>query len=207
MKNKTKYFFLLFLIFSFSRLFADSPITSTVFYTFYSDIPIVEKAHQSGTINDSIADYLLNDTVAIDVKAAIINALSWNFNGKSNAPLLMQFIIKKYNFGNGFDLNLLSAEDIFCLGYLTIMDNYFQTEKPIKILTLASNKNPKSFTIQMILALTIAQRDLNSDWCSVYKGCDNVRKDKNLTKEMKQDAVDSIFSYINTYKPYCDEKK
>ncbi|MFH0865418.1 MAG: hypothetical protein V1904_04455 [Bacteroidota bacterium] len=198
---------ILVFIISLNNLYADSPITSTTFYTFYSDVVVVEKAHQSGTVDDTIADYLLSDTVAIDVKAAIINALSWNFNGKNNASLLTSFIMKKYSYSNGFDLNVLSAEDIFCLGYLTIMDNYFQTEKPIKILTLASSKDPKSFTIQMILALAIAQHDMESDFCAVYKGCVSVKNNMNLKQDMKQNAVDAIFSYINIYKPYCNEKK
>lgn len=188
-------------------LYADSPITSTKFYSNYSDYPIVEKAHISGILTDTIADYILSDTIDIEVKAAIINALSWDAEGKNNAPLFMQYIVKKYNYQKGFDLNILPAEDIFCLGYLTIMDDYFETEKPIKILTLARDKSPKSFTIQMILALAISQEEMDSDWCRVYKICDEVRKNNGLTKDMKQDSIDAIFNYINLYKAGCHDKK
>ena len=194
------------LFFITARLLADSPITSTEFYKSYLNYPVVVKAHDAHIINDSIAAYLLNDSVAVEVKAAVINALSWDFNGKNNASLLMQYLIKKYNYGNGFDLNTLSADDIFCLGYLTIMDNYFQTEKPIKILTLAHDKKPDSFTINIILALAEAQQAMDTDFCKVYKICADVKKDKKLTKDMRQSAIDSIFEYINIYKESCKEK-
>ena len=205
MKIKFQIFILtITLIFiSIEKIFAESPITSTIFYTSYSNFPVVEKAHLSGVINDTIAEYLLNDSNAIDVKAAIINALSWSDKGKNNASLLMKHIIKKYNFGKAFDMNLLSAEDIFCLGYLTMMDNYSQTEKPVKILTLASNKKPKSFTIKIVLALSIAQTYNDPHSCDVYKICANVKEDSNLDNDMRQSAIDKIFDFINQYKQYC----
>jgi len=187
------------------KIFADSPITSTTFYTSYSELPIVQKVHSSGTIDDSIAAYLLNDSITIDVKAAIINAFSGNAAGKNNAPILMQHIIKKYKLGKGFDINLLSADDIFCLGYLDIMENISQTEKSIKILTIAINKKPKSFTIRMILALVEAQNDMNSYPCDVYKTCTDIKKNANLNNDMRQSAIDKIFDFINTFKKFCKE--
>jgi hypothetical protein len=207
MKNKlNKTALLAVMLFSMTRLFADSPITSTEFYKSYSEFTIVQKAHKSGVMSDTFANYLLNDSNAIDVKAAVINALAWNFNGKQNAPLLMQYILKKYKISNGFDLNILSADDMFCLGYLTIMDNYFETEKPLKILTLARDKNPKSYTINIVLALAEAQKAMDTDWCRVYKVCAEVNKNKNLTKDIKQSAIDIIFGYINDYKESCKDK-
>ena len=206
MKN-IKGFFLFFLLISASGyVMADSPITSTQFYTCYSEYSIVLNAQKSGVMNDSIAEYLLNDTLDIGVKAAIINALSWDAGGKDNAPLLMQYIIKKYKFGNGFDLKLLSAEDIFCLGYLTIMDDYFSTDKPIGILKIAHEKDPKSYTISMILALAEAQKAMDSDWCQVYKLCAAVEKDKDLNHDLKSTAIQQIFKYIDSYRSSCKEK-
>lgn len=185
---------------------ADSPITSTVFYDSYSEYPIVLKAQKSGVMNDTIAGFLLNDTLDIGIKAAIINALSWDIDGKQNAPLLMEYILKKYKLGKGFDIRLLSAEDIFCLGYLTIMDDYFNTDKPIGILKIAHEKSPKSYTISMILALAEAQKAMSTDFCEVYKLCKEVDKDKDLTRDLKVTAITQIFNYINNYKTYCKGK-
>jgi hypothetical protein len=195
-----------FILFGAGRLHADSPITSTAFYSAYYENAIVVKAHTDGVINDSIADDLLNDKVAIDVKAAIINALSWNIDGKQNATLLMPYIQKKYKTSGEPDIKILSADDLFCLGYLTIMDNYFQTDKPLQLLALARQKKPKSYTVNIILALVEAQKAMDTDFCRVYKICEEVRKNYSLTQDMKMDALNIIFGYIADYKEYCNGK-
>jgi hypothetical protein len=186
-------------------LFADSPITSTSFYSAYAEYDIVNKAHEVGVINESIANYLLCDTVAIDVKAAIINALSWNFDGKQNASLLMPYIQKKYKVSGDINFKKLSADDVFCLGYLTIMDNYFQPDKALKLLTIARDKKPKSYTINIILALVEAQKAMDTDFCRVFKICEEVRTNYSLTQDMKMDALNIIFGYIADYKEYCKD--
>jgi hypothetical protein len=194
-----------FLLSGAGRLFADSPITSTDFYSAYAEYAIVNKAHEAGVMNESIAAYLLSDTVAIDVKAAIINGLSWSIEGKQNATLLMPYIQKKYKTSGEPDMKTLSADDLFCLGYLTIMDNYFQTEKPLKLLSLARKKKPDSYTINIILALAEGQEAMATDFCRVYKICEEVRKNYSLTQDMKMDALNIIFGYIEDYKGYCKD--
>lgn len=205
MKTLKILFISLLLIAASNLVLADSPITSTKFYNCYSEYDVVMKAHKFGVMNDTIAEYLLNDTLDIGVKAAIINALSWDANGKDNAPLLMQYISKKYNLGKGFDMKILSAEDIFCLGYLTIMDDYTNTDKPISILKIAHEKKPNSYTINIILALAEAQEAMDSDWCEVYKLCSAVDKNKDLIRDLKSTAILQIFNYIDNYKTSCKE--
>ncbi|HNW99122.1 MAG TPA: hypothetical protein PKK00_12000 [Bacteroidales bacterium] len=198
---------LIILLATFSNLiFAGSPIISVSFYKSYSEISIVNSALSTGKINDTIANYLLNDTNSIDSKAAVINALSMRTK-KSNASLLMQYIMKKYNFKSGFDLKILTTDDVFCLGYLTITDNTEQTEKAIKILNIAAEKDPKSFTIQIILALVEAELYANTKLCEVYKVCSEVNDNKELTRDMKQSAIENIFTYMDYYKSNCHDKK
>lgn len=194
-----------FLFIGANRLLADSPITSTDFYSAYSEYAIVNKAHEVGVMDEGIANYLLNDTVAIDVKAAVINALSWNIDGKQNATLLMPYIQKKYKITGDPDMKTLSADDLFCLGYLTIMDNYFQTDKALKLLALARKKKPNSYTINIILALAEGQEAMAADFCRVYKICEEVAMNKSLTQDMKPDAISIIFDYIVDYKAYCKD--
>ncbi|MGD0710998.1 MAG: hypothetical protein ABR968_07420 [Bacteroidales bacterium] len=194
-----------FILFCTGRLFADSPITSTDFYSAYYEYAIVVKAHNDGVINDTIANYLLSDTVTIGVKAAIINALSWNFDGKQNATLLMPYIQKKYKISGEPDMKALSADDLFCLGYLTIMDNYFQTDKPLKLLALARAKKPNSYTINIILALVEGQQAMATDFCRVFRICEEVERNKSLSQDMKEDAVKIIFDYIIDYKASCKD--
>ncbi|MCC7212305.1 MAG: hypothetical protein IT451_10775 [Candidatus Brocadia sp.] len=67
--------------------YADSPITATDFYEAYKDAKMVQRAHLEGVMGVEIAEYLSSPENPVDHKAAVINALSWRFEGKSNAEL------------------------------------------------------------------------------------------------------------------------
>ncbi|MBL0106070.1 MAG: hypothetical protein IPP52_01920 [Ignavibacteria bacterium] len=62
--------------------YADSPLTSTPISNVYEDLEIVKKAKASGEMNSEFALFLHNESNPIDKKAALINALGWDFNGK-----------------------------------------------------------------------------------------------------------------------------
>ena len=74
-----------------SYLFSDSPITSTDFYRAYLDVELVENAHNSGELNMILAEALSNET-PLDIKMAIINALSWDLDGKDNAVYFKNYL-------------------------------------------------------------------------------------------------------------------
>ena len=63
---------------------ADSPITATDFYKAYMDVKMVQRAHLEGVMGLEIAEFLSSPDNPIDVKAAVINDLSWKFDGKNN---------------------------------------------------------------------------------------------------------------------------
>jgi len=88
MKNKHLLYYLFFL----SIANADSPITSTDFYKAYLHIPEVEEANKVGVLSDKIAQYLLDSENSLDKKAAVINALSWDFDRKINAYLFKRHL-------------------------------------------------------------------------------------------------------------------
>lgn len=44
---------------------------------------------------------------------------------------------------------------------------------------------------------------MNSNWCLVYGIANKVRCEKSLKMDMKKDAVDIIFKYIDLYKNNC----
>ncbi len=201
--KQRKYFLLVIMVIVSAFAKADSPITSTPIYQAYLENPYVSLALKKGVLNDTIAGYLLNDTVSIDKKAAVINALGWDFNGKNNATEFFKYIQKKYNFSKAFDLDGVSGDDVFCLGYLTIMDNYFETEKPIKILKIAKTKNPKSYTVNIILALVEAQKAMDTDWCAVWRLAASVKDNGNLVYDMDTNAVKIIFDYMELYESSC----
>ena len=121
MKNKHLLYYLFFL----SIANADSPITSTDFYKAYLHIPEVEEAHEIGVLSDKIAQFLLDSENSLDKKSAVINALSWDFDRKINAFLFKRYLKAKYQVKDDIDslVKVMNDVELFCLGYMTVMDN------------------------------------------------------------------------------------
>src|SRR3990170_773368 len=149
MKKKLVFVLILKLLFLFpATTHADSPITATKFYEAYMDVKMVERAHLEGVMGLEIAEFLTSPENPIDVKAAVINALSWRFDGKSNAELYAYYLALLYHVSiTELDTEFLSADEIFCIGYLTAMDDYFHPEKALPILEEAYKTMGNSFTV------------------------------------------------------------
>lgn len=75
---------LLLLIFI-SKVFADSPITSTEFYKKYSTEIIIKEDYNNGILIGKIKIYLANPLQQIDVKMALINRLRLKAKEKKNS--------------------------------------------------------------------------------------------------------------------------
>jgi hypothetical protein len=73
-------------------VWADSPITSTPFSEAYQDYNIVKAAKRSGVLTVEMAEYLSSPSNPVDIKAALINSLSWKFEGKKNALLYRYYL-------------------------------------------------------------------------------------------------------------------
>lgn len=172
---------------------ADSPITSTGFYVAYQDIEVVKEAGEKGIMDSSIAAYLNSKDNPIDVKAAVINALSWSADGKSNADKYCRLIYKKSL--KKVNAEALRGDQQFCIGYLMEMDDYYHTEKALKYLKMAQKKMPGSFTVSMISALTEAQDNMDDGWGYVQ----SVLQNNNLQKDMRQNAINIILNYMALY--------
>jgi len=185
--------------------FADSPITSTDFYVSYLDVGIVEKASEMTYIDEEIARYLSDPENLLDIKAAVINAIGWRFEGKDNAERYSGFI-----FGeplDELDFDTVPAHDLFCIGYLMVMDNYFEPERAIQLLGKACEAFPGSFTAAMINALVKAQAAMinGDEWGTIWALADDVVQDKNLEMDMRPEAVDIIMDYMLLFKSYIPE--
>ena len=183
---------------------ADSPITATKFYEAYMDVKMVERAHLEGVMGLEIAEFLTSPENPIDVKAAVINALSWRFDGKNNAELYAYYLALLYHVSvTELDTEFLSADEIFCIGYLTAMDDYFHPEKALPILEEAHKVMKESFTVSIILAIAKAQRAFDSDWCEVWKLTEVVLQNKELNQDLRPEAIKMIVDYMILYKEYC----
>ena len=184
---------------------ADSPITATGFYEAYMDVKMVKRAHLEGVMGLEIAEFLTSPENPIDVKAAVINALSWRFDGKNNVELYACYLALLYHVSLiEIDTAFLSADEIFCMGYLMVMDDYFHPEKALPLLEEAHNMEKDSFAVSIILALAKAQRAFDSDWCEVWKLTEEVLKNKELKQDLRHEATKMIVDYMILYKEYCE---
>jgi len=186
---------------------ADSPVTTTQFYTAYLDIDIVEKASELLYIDEETTKYLSNSENPLDIKAAVINAIGWEIEGKDNAARYAEFIFGKPL--DNLDLDAVPAHDLFCIGYLMVMDNYFEPERAIPVLEKACEAFPASFTAAMITALAKAQAAaMNADeWGKAWTLVEDAIQNENLEMDMRQEAVDIILDYMALYKDYARQQQ
>jgi len=192
------------LLISVQAVLADSPLTSIYFSANYPEYPIIEKTGYDRTFNDEVAAFLLDKTKPIDAKAALINALGWNYDQTKNAELFRERLAKKYAATTStLKLSSLNADELMCLGYLMAMDNYFAVDDAINILEMAKSKKPTSFTISIILAMTRAQKAMETDFCKVWTLTTDVLNDKSLKRDMKRNSIQNTIDHMILYKSYC----
>ncbi|MCB0315195.1 MAG: hypothetical protein KDH84_18375, partial [Calditrichaeota bacterium] len=104
----------------------DSPITSTDFFRAYQDVEIVQQARSQRLLDAGMASFLSDSTQRIDVKAALINALSWEAMGQNNTVFYTRFLKERYQVSVDDQLlERLSPHELMCLGYITVMEDYF----------------------------------------------------------------------------------
>ncbi|HMQ67430.1 MAG TPA: hypothetical protein PKA90_09190 [Ignavibacteria bacterium] len=189
------------IFFSANFLFADSPLTSTPFHEKYTDVDIVLEAEQSGTINRKIADYLHDVNNPVDIKAAVINALGWDINGKNNAREYTMIIYNSYVISD--DMISASTDEAFVLGYLHAMDNYQDPDYALQYLKVAQQSNSKSYTVNLIYRLVKAQKAMDTDFCKAWNQVNKVYLDDDLNIDMREEARKVIYDYMINYKGYC----
>lgn len=213
--------------------YADSPITSTPFYLAFNEIPEINRAREYGKLDFELATFLANDNKRIDQKLALVNALGWRVNGKNNRELFEIFLKNKYS-TSYIDYNKISNDEHLIIGYLAILDNYFDLTEPLQILNQALKRNPKSYSYNIIYGLALSQIsldfgirgvkedekflltkeylknlvDINSpNWCNIYLINAKIENNKTLKQDFRQTAKKFIFDYINNYRDKCSDEK
>lgn len=178
---------------------ADSPLTSTEFWKAYRNVPEVALAHDIERLNTRLANYLLSKA-PIDRKAAVVNALAWNFHGRENAVLFRDVLSQKYKMAPAAVEARLTPEECFCLAYLTALDDYFHPQRASKLAARARKGLPRSFTVAMVGALIRAQmemRRLEKVWPMVQPVLD----DRHLVQDMRPAGRAIIVDYLRLYRP------
>jgi len=191
-----------FLVMIFPQIiFADSPLTSTPFHEKYTDVETVNRALHTGLMNEEFAEYLHDSSNPLEIKAALINALGWNFDGKNNAAIYNEIIygraLSESNVSN------VKTGDLFVLGYLMAMDDYQNVNNAYIFLREARRKDKESYTIAIIYGLVKAQKVMDTDFCRSWKYADKVFTNEDLEFDMRKEAVKVIYDYMVIYKDYC----
>lgn len=189
---------------------ADSPLTSTEFTAPYADFDIVQKAaaDKAHVLTNEQAGFLASANTPAGARAALVNALSWNTNGQNNAALFINYLQNKDVSVQATQsvediLVKADAEVIALYAYLLAMDNYMEVDEADYWADVAVQKKPQSLTVNMISALIQAQMALDDDWCKVYQTVDDVRNNMDLNRDLKEQAISSIFDYIEAYQTSC----
>lgn len=198
--KKIKLILLLSIIFfSISQLRSDSPLTSTPICDAYTDLGIVADAQSKSKMTKKFAKFLHSSKNDIDEKAAVINAIGWTFEGEKNAELY-----SKYTFGkklDELDLSALNGDDLFCIGYLQALDDYFHPEKSLPYFEGALRANNTSLTVCLIHTLAKAQSIMDDgDWCKIWEMTYQVLNDKSLWRDLREAAIKIIKDYMILYK-------
>lgn len=206
---KTKLIILLAIIWGGSyQLRADSPLTSTYISNSYEDVPIVLLASQAeGKLTEELMDYLVNPENPIDIRVALINALSWGHEGIENAAIFLAYLEGMEMFTGYDDFSSKATWDLLiCMAYLDALDDYFNVSSAMSLAKRARAKNRNSYTVSIICALIEAQIAMHrgiDNWCKAYKLTNRVRNNLSLTQDMREGAVNNIFEYMDIYEPYC----
>lgn len=205
--TRTKFLMLLIsVVLSFQTLHADSPVTSCYFAESYMDKKMVRQGVETSLMTKKIAKYLLSAKSTMDVKAAVINALGWAKAGMDNTRFLQSYIAKKHkveSFDN-ISISNLTATEALCVGYMMILDDYFQPDPSLPYLLHAVSLLPKSFTVNMIYTIALCQQAmLNNEWCKVWTITSDFISNKTLEMDIRQGAWDQVLSYLGIYESEC----
>lgn len=187
------------------QVFADSPITSTPFSTVYSQEKIIQTTIKAkGIITQDIIDYLTKKGNPIELKMAVINQLGWQEKVKDNAVIFYRAINFKYRYKSEEEFKQKGdGDELLSYAYLKAMDDYQDVNSAVKFAEAALEKNPKSLTYNLIAGLIKAQKVMDNDWCEVYKITNSIQKNSELTVDIKSEATQIIYEYMDGYKEFC----
>jgi hypothetical protein len=202
---------LLLLTFSINTVFADSPLTSTDFYKAYLDIQMVQDASASkGRITNEMMEYLDDETNALDVKLAVINAIGWEHKGMMISKIFFMYVMnkKKYKSDFGGDFSAFkwcaTRDELICFAYMKALDNHFDVVDAFDMASEAVRKYSDSFAVNMIYNLIKAQ-GLTSfgESCYVSKLFLTLKNNPKLKMDMRKESLSYVFEYMEEIGKNC----
>ena len=185
---------------------ASNPVTMTDFHLTFTYLDEVQLVLDHGVIDGRVVGFLVDQNNPIDEKAGIMNALVVNNKSHANALTFKQYVARKYEENwESLTLSKLTADELFCLGYLTILDEKGKADNGLPILELAEEKNPYSYTIALFRALASASNSIGSgNPCEAWQSCQAVKGNTNLNNDLDTSVSNLIFDVMETYGNGCD---
>ena len=175
------------------------------FYRYYTDNDYVTTA-ENGNLDGRIGGVLAGDDLTIDEKAAIVDALAssdkWNVQ---NVETFKMFLGRKYKMSfQKLSYDNFSADDLFTLGYLMLIDKKSDNTEAVNLLEMAKVKSPQSQAVNLIYMLAKVNSLSNkADYCGAKEFIDSVKSNTSLTSDMKPEAVSQIYSSLNGVVEKC----
>lgn len=197
---------------------ADSPLTSTPFYTAYLSDKMVQYA-EGEELDLKIIKFLTNTKVDMVLKIATINAMSWG--NENNVILFEDYLLKKrkglkpavFEYlrtvsntepEENEQTLILTTADLTCWAYLNGMGHYNIPEKAIRGAYLAHIRTPKSMAHVLPFALLASQSAFGLDGCQIYMIPQQLLVETEYTHHLiSGEAIDIIMDYINLYQEDC----
>jgi hypothetical protein len=198
---------------------ADSPLTSTSFYSAYQDLKQVEYALENG-MDKKVVKILGSKKTDIVTKIAVINAMSWG--DTTSVVKFEEYLLKKRKglkpetfdylreIENGLPEDtdqtlLLTADDLTCWAYLQCMGDYFNPSYGMNAANLGFGRDYMSMAHALPLALIASQVAFDFDWCSVYEIPYAMLINQEYSENIVTDeAINIVMDYINLYKVDCE---
>lgn len=199
-------FLILIFTFSINTVFADSPLTSSVFYQAYLDMPIVQEAFKSkGKVTDEIWVFILDDMNPLHVKLAIINGIGWEHEGVMLSNMYLMHVMKVKNYQSYSDFKWgATSDELICYSYMLALDNYYNTTDAFEIAREALRKAPNSFAVNIIYNLIKSQGlTAYGEYCYASKLFLEIKCNTNIVMDMRIEALSYIFEYMISISENC----
>lgn len=189
---------------------ADSPVTSTTFSEAYQDLPLIAEAQSNHELTPAMAAFLSDTRQPLDQRLALVNALGWKFEGQANADRWVKHLqALKQRPGARPEQLTLNAEEQLFLGYLMVLDDYFQPRPGVQWVRRGARQLWQYQSAQMVLAIVEAQDYINRPklWCQVWLQTEKALTDRQVQADLRPEARRLVVEYLQLYQPYCALKQ
>ena len=183
---------------------ADSPLTSTTFGRAYDDHPIVARALEAQSLDRQMAAYIGDPINPVDVKLAIVSALSFP-TAKRNVLRLVFYFREKYgwsaaNSPSPYEVPLedLAWDEVAALGYMAALADTRYPGRAKAIAARARELKPDSLAVALVHTLIESQGE-DCDGVRDYHQVLKQRDEGVLVGDFRQTALDIVAEYMKWF--------